>query len=405
MRCAVVCGHPLDLNRLEQLLLEHAYRTGVKTHKEYLLSCVPEYSPHYNQRLHLELLVQWAHQRRSPIAPSEILIPLHSPVDGSDMKTYASIMESVAVAVTCAPHDLTLSFQHIRPSDTILDFGVSSVHIGQLLTYSRKPAQVVAEPDDVRVYNMLPTPRRSSEQVVRRSTFRKCALLNQALQKIGKSSRVVRIHSTFVELKLLIDTDQLTVAGTSLHLGSGIGSGGPISPGASISQFREVGSRALNKDNLVVVPTHGTTIVHIMETSNLIRYLEQQHRILMTSDAVHFLEALSILSRVKFPTHSLLMCPSVFSFFELWDTLEFLEQLKATTPRKVQLSYGALRTRQLAKVLQNAHTGVTTIPASLTASSPSTLRRTTHWTPTPAPPPRNRAITYLRMTMNASPAS
>ena len=76
----------------------------------------------------------------------------------------------------------------------------------------------------------------------------------------------------------------------------------------------------------ITIPCNQSNAVFVYQVAPLIRYLEMQNRATLTQGAVEVTRRLSQRSGMDFPAHSFLMCPTVFAFFEYWDTLEFLSK-------------------------------------------------------------------------------
>lgn len=179
-RSAVVVGHPVDLLRLDVLLVRFATKRAMRIHKDILPSTVPENSPFYNQGLQHDVLHNWR-TMGVRFHGSELKVPFYSPTHGLELNSSRQLMSEIASAVTCVPQDLTYSLQNLRDGDLLLDFSASSMRIGQMIAWTRRSITCLALPSDRVETSILPSPRRSAQPDVILGTLQKCAVLNELL--------------------------------------------------------------------------------------------------------------------------------------------------------------------------------------------------------------------------------
>ncbi|KPA77068.1 hypothetical protein ABB37_07402 [Leptomonas pyrrhocoris] len=248
-RSAVVCGHPLDLLRLDMVLARFADFNGVKIHKEYLPAGGPENSNFFNKRMPHELLGLWR-ARGVSFSLASVRLPVYSPVNGelwadaavaavpstssvvaaramgADMSGAALSLASPAVsahrdelfmllvaeAATAANQDLTYSLRHMRDGNVLLDFSTHAIGIGRLIAWTNKPIIVLAAPENRHELSAMPPPRRSPKDAAVLNTMEKLAVINDVLREVGASVEQppnalahprVDLFTTFTELGLL----------------------------------------------------------------------------------------------------------------------------------------------------------------------------------------------------------
>lgn len=240
-RSAVLCGHPLDLLRLDMILARFADFNGVKIHKEYLPAGGPENSSFYNKCMAHDLLALWAVMGIS-FSLASIQLPVFSPVNGdlwrdptsellfsgggcesgaissSSLQLPASTYrddwwtQQIAEAATCANQDLTYSLRHVKDGSVLLDFSTHAVGIGRLIAWTNKSITVLAAPENRMEVSAMPPPRRSSKDEVVQGTMEKMAVINDILRAVSQSlssppdsllQPAVELSTTFAELGLL----------------------------------------------------------------------------------------------------------------------------------------------------------------------------------------------------------
>lgn len=390
-RSAVVVAHPLDLMRLDMLLVKYADATGIKIHKDFLPTPVPENSNFFNQGLQYDVCRIWLDMDFS-LEGSDLMVPIFSPHNGGELKVSTNLLMEIAGAVTCTPQDLTYSLQNLRDGDVLLDFSPSSMRLGQIIAWTRRDIVCLAEPSDRIEASILPSPRRSARKDLISSTLGKCAVIQEILNTFHwehrpRNARVVQLSTSFItDLHMLIDLDNVPLTNnneglrspdmsiTSFPLvplmpqrsgGSALNSpshafmssprgmslaprgsipGHFSPPSSNISHFGGTTNmhpggnmlHAVGSQRLVALPhAFNKQVINLYEVSPLIKYLELQHRCVLTKDAVEFAERLSRVSRLTFPPHTLLLCPTVLQLLELWDGLEFLQRLNQPTSERI----------------------------------------------------------------------
>ncbi|ESL06639.1 hypothetical protein TRSC58_05684 [Trypanosoma rangeli SC58] len=357
---AIVCGHPLDLERLSTLLLRYADATGVLVQMEYLMTTVPENSPFYNTWQHLELLQLWK-ESGVELDAAKLQLTLYSPVDGQPWNkfTTCALSNRVAVAVTYALQDLTCSLQHMRSGDVLLDLSAAAPCMSQLIVWTRKNITMLLQPADCVSNCIFPSPRRSPEDGVLCSTLAGCARVNtimQSMQWEGKprQARVLDLTMNFVDLGLLVSAEEpskasadsqwngrtserkFTCASTTRSPQHGTLTNVLLRPGehTALSAKNDALFSALGGSSAAdaAMPNHYIALPHeklpgaldIYYESPVIRYYEMQCNCFLTRGAVEFTHRLSLCTGIALPPHTLLMCPTLLSLMELLDTYAFL---------------------------------------------------------------------------------
>ncbi|KAG5510151.1 hypothetical protein JKF63_07047 [Porcisia hertigi] len=251
-RAAVLCGHPLDMLRLDTILTRFAEFNDLKIHKEYLPAGGPENSRFFNKHMAHELMGLWK-ARGVSFSLASVQLPLYSPVNGdswteslrmpfehpappdTSTTTMASAhdsnavfsssatpptedyrdewwMFSVAEAATCANQDLTYSLRHMRDGSVLLDFSTHAMRIGRLIAWTNKSITVLAVPENCHEASAMPPPRRSPKDEAVRNTMEKLAIINDVLREVGSNieqppdalaNPSVELFTTFTELGLL----------------------------------------------------------------------------------------------------------------------------------------------------------------------------------------------------------
>ncbi|CBZ24557.1 conserved hypothetical protein [Leishmania mexicana MHOM/GT/2001/U1103] len=251
-RSAVLCGHPLDMLRLDTILARFADFNDVKIHKEYLPAGGPENSYFFNKHMAHELMGLWR-TRGVSFSLASVQLPVYSPVNGdlwaaslrvpfgppapSDMPTttmasaYVSNailcsaapppmagyrdewwMFNVAEAATCSNQDLTYSLRHMQDGSVLLDFSTHAMRIGRLIAWTNKSITVLAAPENRHESSAMPPPRRSPKDEAVRNTMKKLAIINNVLREVGDRTEQpsdalanpsVELSTTFTELGLL----------------------------------------------------------------------------------------------------------------------------------------------------------------------------------------------------------
>ncbi|SYZ63654.1 hypothetical_protein (plasmid) [Leishmania braziliensis MHOM/BR/75/M2904] len=251
-RTAVLCGHPLDMLRLDTILARFADFNDVKIHREYLPSGGPENSCFFNKHMAHELTGLWK-ARGVSFSLASVQLPLYSPVNGdlwteslrvpvdppappdASVTTVASACDSnaifcaaappptegyrdewwmfnVAEAATCANQDLTYSLRHMRDGSALLDFSTHAIRIGRLIAWTSKSITVLAAPENRQESSAMPPPRRSPKEKVIRNTMEKLAIINSVLREVSDridqppdalANPSVELFTTFTELGLL----------------------------------------------------------------------------------------------------------------------------------------------------------------------------------------------------------
>lgn len=398
-RSAVIVAHPLDLMRLDMLLVKFADETGIKIHKDFLPTPVPENSPFFNQGLQYELCRIWLDMDFT-LECNDLVIPIFSPQNGGELKMSPNLLMDIAAAVTCVPQDLTYSLQNLRDGDVLLDYSPSSMRLGQIIAWTRRNIVCLAEPSDRVEASILPSPRRSARGDLICKTLGKCAEIQEIVNHFHwehkpPQARIAQLSTSFItDWNLLIDLDNVALlqnGGTSVAPAGGgdlrspdmsitsfplaaagrssanhpagisspramsllprVGSmlGGMLStsspPHASITNFGPNSSvsavhhhhtgqtsslihAGVLANKFVVLPSAiNKQVMNLYEVSPLIKYLEMQHRCVLTRDAVELADRLSRVSGLEFPPHTLLLCPTILQLLEFWDGLEFLQRL------------------------------------------------------------------------------
>ncbi|KAF8281346.1 hypothetical protein TcBrA4_0090470 [Trypanosoma cruzi] len=360
---AIVCGHPLDLERLSTVLVCYAESTGVRVHMEYLLTTVPENSTFYNQWQHLELLQMWK-DNGVELEDSKLQLTLYSPVDGQPWKNSSkcTLADCIASTTTCSSQDLTYSLQHMRGGDVLLDFSGATPCMSQLIAWTRRNITVLSEPADCVSINVFPSPRRSPEDGIIRETLARCARINTVLQNMkweGKPYRacVLDLTTSFVDLGLLISSEEFlkTYSGVSYLRGSttvrklsGVSTTRyhqhELSVDVRSNSGKDMAMNSHDDDLFCAAGGHSASaatgtirhviqpneklpfVVDIYQDSPVVRYYEMQSKGFLTRGAVEFTQRLSLCTGIAFPPHTLLMCPTVLALMELWDTYGFLRR-------------------------------------------------------------------------------
>ncbi|KAG5505965.1 hypothetical protein JIQ42_06760 [Leishmania sp. Namibia] len=251
-RSAVVCGHPLDMLRLDMILTRFADFSDVKIHKEYLPAGGPENSYFFNKHMAHELMGLWK-ARGVSFSLASVQLPLYSPVNGdlwagsprvplsspappdASTTTMASVCDSnaifcsaaspptekyrderwmfnVAVAATCANQDLTYSLRHMQDGSVLLDFSTHAIRIGRLIAWTNKSITVLSAPENRQESSAMPPPRRSPKDEAVRNTMEKLSIINNVLRQVGVriehppdalANPSVELFTTFTELGLL----------------------------------------------------------------------------------------------------------------------------------------------------------------------------------------------------------
>lgn len=395
-RSAVVVGHPVDLMRLDILIVQFAHENGVKIHRDFLFSECPNNSRFYCRELQYELIQIWLDMEYS-VEGSEFVIPLFSPTNGIDWSTSGNLTRELAGAVMCAQQDLTYALQNMRDGDVLLDFSTSSMRIGQMIAWTRRSIVCLAQPSDRVEESILPSPRRSGQDASVLRTLAKVSMLNEAmgtfsweLKPLG--ARVSHLSTSFIDLRLLIDLDSVALVSPNSNSKTGRDGGmsitsfplsltGPPASRSTHGSNTSPSSAALTVGRMGSMPLVGPNsslatnpfraaiprtaavasgklvsvgsavnkqVVNVYEVSPLIKYLEMQYRCVLTKGAVEFAERLSKATNLDFPSYTLLMCPTVFQLLEFWDGLEFVLKLKAAESER----------RELRKVNKDAPPGV-----------------------------------------------
>ncbi|KAG5483936.1 hypothetical protein CUR178_06933 [Leishmania enriettii] len=251
-RSAVVCGHPLDMLRLDMILTRFANFSDVKIHKEYLPAGGPENSYFFNKHMSHELMGLWK-ARGVSFSLSSVQLPLYSPVNGdlwagsprtplnspappdASTTTMASACDSnaifcsaappptegyrderwmfhVAEAATCANQDLTYSLRHMQDGSVLLDFSTHAIRIGRLIAWTNKSITVLSAPENRQESSAMPPPRRSPKDEAVLDTMEKLSVINNVLREVGVriehatdalANPSVELFTTFTELGLL----------------------------------------------------------------------------------------------------------------------------------------------------------------------------------------------------------
>ncbi|KAG5485406.1 hypothetical protein LSCM4_06043 [Leishmania orientalis] len=251
-RSAVVCGHPLDMLRLDMILTRFADFSDVKIHKEYLPAGGPENSYFFNKHMAHELMGLWK-ARGVAFSLASVQLPLYSPVNGdlwaglpqvplnspappdASTTTMASACDSnaifcsaappptegyrderwmfnVAEAATCANQDLTYSLRHMQDGSVLLDFSTHAIRIGRLIAWTNKSITVLSAPENRQESSAMPPPRRSPKDEAVRNTMEKLSVINNVLREVGVriehppdalADPSVELFTTFTELGLL----------------------------------------------------------------------------------------------------------------------------------------------------------------------------------------------------------
>ncbi|CAD2222764.1 hypothetical protein AGDE_14458 [Angomonas deanei] len=170
-RSAIVCGHPLDLARLDVVLARYADFNGVKIHKDYIPSPSPENSGYFNRRMVFDLLEYW-NSISFFLDPACLKMNFYSPVDGEvwgvdTMSNGNTFRLRVAEALTYRNHDLTYGLQHIHNGDVLVDFSTMSLSIGPLIAWTNKNIKILSLPRNRRERSALSTPASQSARLRR----------------------------------------------------------------------------------------------------------------------------------------------------------------------------------------------------------------------------------------------
>ncbi|RNF25670.1 uncharacterized protein Tco025E_02052 [Trypanosoma conorhini] len=357
---AIVCGHPLDLERLSTLLFCYADATGLRVHVEYLRTTVPENSPFYNQWQHLELLHLWK-DSAVELDAARLQLTLYSPVDGQPWNRFSTcaLADRVAMAVTYALQDLTCSLRHMRCGDVLLDFSASALCMSHLIACTRGNITMLSQPADCVSRCALTSPRRSPDDGVLRSTLASCARINTILQSMqweGKPRQacVLSLTMSFADLGLLVSAEAFSTASSVPHWKGRKGESKfprtfatrsprsgvladfilSLCDDAAVSAENDAWASAIGAPSAAAaaMPIHYLALpnenfsvaMDIYHDSPVVRYYEMQCNCFLTRGAVEFTRRLSLCTGIAFPPHTLLMCPTVLSLMELLDTYEFL---------------------------------------------------------------------------------
>lgn len=339
-RCAIVCGNPVDLERLDILVLRYACAAGIKVHKEFLPIFTPENSLFYNQSKHLQLLQLWS-DNGVELDASSMHLTVYSPVDGKPWSSgsIGSLLDEVARAVTCSSHDLTHSLQQLQNGDVLLDFSATEPGIGKLVEWEQRDVVVLSEPADVVALNILSTPRRGRAKHVMESTLNKCAVINDILKVISwecepRLAYTETLSCTFVDFGLVMKRPETgreinecyqrlcevshPVTGTCTSCG--VPSVKCLWEDVMATQEQSCGL----PEYIVVANGQPPGAVGVHQVSPTVKYYEVQSGCVLLLTGVEFTRRLSHYTRLPFPPHTLLMCPTVLDLIHLWETYEFL---------------------------------------------------------------------------------
>jgi hypothetical protein len=337
-RAAVLCGHPLDLCRLEKAILDFTDETGVKILKSFLRIEGPEHSEYYCRRLSREVYNAWV-DNNIFFSNHDLSLEVFSPVDGHPLSVRTNLMEDLTRMVTYQSHNLMNSLGHVQGHDNIIDFGPGqlSSRVSFFLRWMNSQCEVICSPDGTVLPKQAPSPKRSSKHETRASTFEKCAVLNEILSSMtweGKpdsfgTSQFVELSTSFLELGLLTSLD--TKYGEhSPSPRNGSGTGSPLTRETSVGvaggdkgQYR--GVAISHMESFVMTGGAGDT-VRLGRIDENFENLQICQRSLLTAHAVNFISELNQRGNMDFPPHALLLCKDVSALLEYWDTLEFVSR-------------------------------------------------------------------------------
>lgn len=216
-RSAIVCGHPLDLLRLDMVLTRYADFNGVKIHKDYLPAMAPENSSYYNRDMLFSLMSYWD-ELGVTLDPADLKVRVYSPVDGEVWESNTGLSARqfatrVAEAVTWRNQDLTYTLQHLHDGDALLDFSANALPIGPLIAWMNKQITILAAPANSKHTSALPPPRRSPQDFAVRGTLHKLAIVNRIVRVVhrqlqrtphtGEEDAPVELSTTFGTLGFL----------------------------------------------------------------------------------------------------------------------------------------------------------------------------------------------------------
>jgi len=329
-RAAVLCGHPLDLCRLEKAIMDFTDETGVRIMKAFIRVEGPELSEYYCRGLARQVYNAWV-DNNIYYFHHDLGIEVFSPVDGTPLSVQTNLMEALTRMTTYQPHNLMSSVAHVHGhNDNVIDFGSGhlSKRVSFFLRWMNSQCEVICSPTGTVLPKQAPSPKRSSKTSVRASTFAKCAILNDIMGDLeweGKplsmgDTTFVELNTTFLDLGLLWSFD----AKLSLPLS------GHVSPHMSPKSKAAEGSCAhkvmsVQRAGIFVMRAENDT-VRIGQIDETFEYLQLCYSSLLTMHAVTFVTELNRRTGMDFPPHALLQCKDVSSLLEYWDTLEFVSK-------------------------------------------------------------------------------
>eukprot|EP00760_Papus_ankaliazontas_P030982 PhM_4_TR5158/c1_g1_i1/m.61865 len=335
-KAAVVCGHPLDLCRLERAIMEFSDETGVKILKSILCLEGPELSEYYCRTLSRTLLNAWIDDGIA-LTCTDLRLEVFSPVNGHPLAESPNLLEDLSRICTYQSHNLINSLCHVQGHDNVIDIGPGALaaRVGYFLRWMDSDSSVICVPQGTVLPQQAPSPKRSTKREARASTFEKCAILNDIISQTtwdGKPEEVgtqkfVDLHTTFLELGLVRGFD------------SAMESISPrISPKQSVLEASVYqGFNLQQHESLVFTKDDIVRIGHVDNAFEMLQYVQ---RAMLTTYAVAFVHELN--SRVsekaapgdtsiEFPLHTLLLCRDVSALVEYWDTLEFISRRFSST--------------------------------------------------------------------------
>ncbi|KAJ9466259.1 hypothetical protein DIPPA_01063 [Diplonema papillatum] len=335
-RAAFVCGHPLDLLRIERMCQLYQQKSGTKPTKAYQSFDGPINSSYYCQRLPRDVLNAWRDDDIEFHA-HHLKVDVISPVTGKSMRESEGLSGELAFSLTMDHHNL-LKFLPIVPvGNNFIDLGpgnskdvLSKALMSQLPNHRLKTVMFPS-------YNIVTaekvSPRRSTKRYIRKCTFQKCAIINELLHYLSVLKRVdkstVELSTSWLELGL---TKVATPHGSK-------NAQAPKTPTGSPCSSPKFGGSAASPahDKYDVVVDESTGAIKVLTSDEAAEELELRTSVTLTALAVQFTDALSSVINRAMPPTLLIMCPTVAAVMEVWDVYDLLDLQKLYTHQPPQI--------------------------------------------------------------------
>eukprot|EP01063_Lacrimia_lanifica_P015217 TRINITY_DN2202_c1_g2_i1.p1 TRINITY_DN2202_c1_g2~~TRINITY_DN2202_c1_g2_i1.p1 ORF type:complete len:711 (+),score=215.23 TRINITY_DN2202_c1_g2_i1:104-2134(+) len=321
-RSAFVCGHPLDLVRMERLVQNYQQKSGTKPSKAYQTFDRPINSHYFCQKLPREVVNAWRDDSIEFFA-DHLEVAVISPVTGENLRDADGLSAELAFSLTIHHHNLLKFLPVVPVHSNFIDFGpgcprdlLSRTLMCQLLEHK---LSAVLHPYMRTITGDILSPnlkKRSTKRVIRKSTFLKCAIINEILSMLGVPTSV-EMSTWWLDLGLTKVASQDGMFQPSeqraLHAP-------PASP-----KFDKRRSEMFAKENWEVVVDEQTGEIKVLTSDKAAEELEQRTSVTLTALAVKFTETLSDTINRQLPPTLLIMCPTVASVMEVWDVYDLLD--------------------------------------------------------------------------------